>query len=169
MFSGRLGLLLLACGLAAFGVAWAGLRGESAPALAQPEPPLASSPVALLQPAPETAMPAAEPTSEATEPALNLGSPLLFFALRSGGGSHIRVQPSGVTTQYPLTSGEWDDRDPTVSPDGSRLAFASSRGGRWDLYLMQLATGDIRRLTETAGLEGRPTWSADDLRIEQEV
>ena len=169
MFSGRLGLLFLACGLAAFGVAWAGLRGESAPALAQPEPPLGSPPVTLLQPPPETAMPAAEPTSEATEPAQDPESPLLFFALRSGGGSHIRVQPSGVTTQYPLTSGEWDDRDPAVSPDGSRLAFASSRGGSWDLYLMQLATGDIRRLTETEGYEGRPTWSPDGLWLAYEA
>ena len=169
MFSGRLGLLFLACGLAIAGVAWAGLKGESAPPLAQPEPPLASPPDALLQPAPETTLPAVEPTAEATDPALNLGSPLLFFALRSGGGSHIRVQPSGVTAQYPLTSGEWDDRDPAVSPDGSRLAFASSRGGGWDLYLMQLATGDIRRLTETEGYEGRPTWSPDGLWLAYEA
>ena len=169
MFSGRLGLLFLACGLAVVGVAWAGLKGESAPPLAQPEPSLASPPIALLQPAPETTLPAGEPTAEATEPALNLGSPLLFFALRTEGSSHIRVQPAGVTAQYPLTSGEWDDRDPVVSPDGSRLAFASSRGGGWDLYLMELATGDVRRLTETKGYEGRPTWSPDGLWLAYEA
>ena len=162
-------MLFLACGLAVAGVAWAGLKGESAPPLGQPEPSLASPPIALLQPAPETSLPAVEPTPAATEPAPNLGSPLLFFALRSGGSSHIRVQPSGLTSQYPLTSGDWDDRDPAVSPDGSRLAFASSRGGGWDLYLMELATGDIRRLTETAGYEGRPTWSPDGLWLAYEA
>jgi TolB protein len=60
-----------------------------------------------------------------------------------------------------LTSGAWDDRDPALSPDGSQVAFASHRDGNWDLYLLDLRAGGIRRLTETPGFEGHPTWSPD--------
>jgi tricorn protease len=33
------------------------------------------------------------------------------------------------------------------SPDGKRLAFASSRTGNGDVYVLTLATGDLTRLT----------------------
>jgi TolB protein len=96
-------------------------------------------------------------------------SALLFFAARSEGGSQLFAQPEGTTARYPLTAGDWDDRDPAVSPEGSRLAFASNRGGTWDLYLMELANGNVQRLTDTPGYEGRPTWSPDGLWLAYEA
>jgi Tol biopolymer transport system component len=67
---------------------------------------------------------------------------------------------------------------PVISPDGRRLAFSSDRdhpphgpavarqrGG--DLYLMELESGALRRLTRTepGGWSGSPTWSADGATI----
>jgi TolB protein len=60
-----------------------------------------------------------------------------------------------------LTSGAWDDIDPAVSPDGSRLAFASNRGGDWDLYTLDLTSGATTQLSDDAGFDGNPSWSAD--------
>ncbi len=35
-----------------------------------------------------------------------------------------------------------DDAEPTLSPDGLRLVFASTRSGNWDLWLAERATAD---------------------------
>ena len=43
-----------------------------------------------------------------------------------------------------LTDGDWDDKDPTWSPDGTHIAFASSRAeDRWqlpcpDIYVLSI-------------------------------
>lgn len=60
-----------------------------------------------------------------------------------------------------LTSGNWDDVDPAIEPDGDRLAFASNRNGHWDIFLLDLETGETRELSNDANYEGQPSWSAD--------
>ena len=60
-----------------------------------------------------------------------------------------------------LTSGDWDDITPAPSPDGEKIAFASNRSGFWDLYLLDLSSGDVTQLTDTPEYEGAPTWSPD--------
>jgi TolB protein len=67
-----------------------------------------------------------------------------------------------------LTFGEWDDRDPSLSPDGTRVAFASRQAGGWNLYVLDLANGLISPVTETAGYAGHPTWSPDSQWIAYE-
>jgi TolB protein len=41
------------------------------------------------------------------------------------------------------------------------LAFASNRSGPWDIYLLDLQSGELRRLTETLKYDAFPTWSPD--------
>ncbi len=60
-----------------------------------------------------------------------------------------------------LTSGNHDDIDPAVSPDGSKIAFSSNRGGPWDVYILNLETGETEQFTNTLAYEGSPTWSPD--------
>ena len=50
---------------------------------------------------------------------------------------------------------------PPCSPDGTRLAFASNRDGDWDLYWMDLATGEVTQLTDTPEYDAAPSWSPD--------
>jgi len=85
----------------------------------------------------------------------------LFMAARVGGYSHLWAYVPGDARPVQLTGGEWDDRDPAVDPQGERVAFTSHRDGNWDLYLLTLKTGGIRRVTQTAGFEGHPVWSPD--------
>jgi TolB protein len=93
---------------------------------------------------------------------------VLVFASRREGHTHLWALVPGDPAPVPLTSGEWDDGDPSVSPDGSRVAFASRRDGSWDLYLLEFASGEITRLTATQGYAGHPTWSPDGLWIAYE-
>src|SRR5262249_40499988 len=46
-------------------------------------------------------------------------------------------------------------------PDGRSLAFVSTRTGGGDIYVLTLATGDIRRITADDGLEMLDNWSRD--------
>jgi TolB protein len=102
--------------------------------------------------------PTASPT---TAPTRTASSGTLFFAARASGHSHLWAYVPGDAHPIQLTSGDWDDRDPAVDPKGERIVFSSHRDGNWDLYLLTLKTGDIRRLTQTAGFEGAPVWSPD--------
>jgi Tol biopolymer transport system component len=48
-----------------------------------------------------------------------------------------------------LSRGESTDRQPVYSPDGSRVAFSSNRGGGMNLWVVSTATGNLRRVTDT--------------------
>lgn len=45
------------------------------------------------------------------------------------------------------------------SPDGSRIAFSSSKDGNPEIYVMDKDGGRIERLTEHPGIDVSPTWS----------
>lgn len=55
--------------------------------------------------------------------------------------------------------------NPTVSPDGRRIAFVSDRSGTGDFYVMEVDGSGIRRLTSDGGHKGRAYWSADGRRL----
>jgi hypothetical protein len=66
-----------------------------------------------------------------------------------------------------LTTDHYQDLDPSPSPDGTRVAFASDRtaggdAGAMNLFLLDLATGRIRQLTAGAWLDESPVWGRDD-------
>ena len=50
---------------------------------------------------------------------------------------------------------------PAWSPDGTQIAFSGLRNGLSDLYLVSVADGAMRRLTEDAFTERQPAWSPD--------
>lgn len=85
----------------------------------------------------------------------------IVYAARHDGYTHLWALVPGDSRQVQLSRGAWDDRDPAVSPDGTQIAFSSHRDGNWDLYLLDLRSLAVRRLTDTPGYEGHPTWSPD--------
>jgi len=58
-----------------------------------------------------------------------------------------------------------DDIDPTWSPDGSMIAFASSRSGKRQLYVMNADGSNITQLTDLNDMGGRSTWSPDGTKL----
>jgi TolB protein len=62
-----------------------------------------------------------------------------------------------------LTSGRnHHDAVPSWSPDGSRIAFKSTRAGngKWDVYVMDASGANVTRLTDTANNHD-PVWMPD--------
>lgn len=61
----------------------------------------------------------------------------------------------------PLTTGQGYNAEATLSMDGKRVVFTSSRDGDLDIYSMNVDGADVRRLTNTLGYDGGPFFSPD--------
>jgi tricorn protease-like protein len=54
-----------------------------------------------------------------------------------------------------------NDLDPAVSPDGRKVAFASDRDGDFEIYIANVFTGEVQRVTDNATADRNPVWSVD--------
>ena len=61
----------------------------------------------------------------------------------------------------PAVEDDGEDEDPAWSPDGSRIAFATTREGTFFIYVMNADGTDARRLATGSAVEHDPTWSPD--------
>lgn len=55
--------------------------------------------------------------------------------------------------------------DPAFSPDGRRLAYATDRGGKLDIWVRDIATGEDLQVTRFRHAALAPAWSPDGRRI----
>jgi tricorn protease len=92
-----------------------------------------------------------------TEPALSPDRKEIAFA--SGGDIWTVPATGGVASL--LVSHSANEARPLYSPDGRQLTFISSRTGNGDIYLLTLATGDLKRLTFDDGFDQLDGWSRD--------
>ncbi len=64
-----------------------------------------------------------------------------------------------------LTDGPGDDVEAAWSPDGTKIAFQSDRGGDFDLYVLDVATAEVSCLVPGPGDACYPAWSPDGQSI----
>ena len=77
---------------------------------------------------------------------------------------HLLDVESGETRR--LTYNDSTNSAPAISPDGSSVAFMSSRTEKPQLWLLPLGGGEPRKLTDLAqGVGGGPVWSHDGSKI----
>src|SRR5215210_7708458 len=80
--------------------------------------------------------------------------------------SRIWLVPTDASAApHPLTSGEKADTAPRWSPDGTRIAFLSTRGGKPQLYVVPLGGGEARKVTDAQEGAGEAVWSPDGKRL----
>src|SRR5215213_165089 len=64
-----------------------------------------------------------------------------------------------------LTDSPGIDTEPVFSPDGSKIAFASSRAGNLDIWVMNADGSNPVRLTSAPEGENEPAWSHAGTRL----
>jgi TolB protein len=101
-------------------------------------------------------------TLETATPTPPAPQDILILSLADAGHYHLFAYSPQSLPLTRLTSGEWDDITPALSPDGKRVAFASHCNGYWDIYTLDLETGETTRLTDTLEYDGAPSWSPSD-------
>lgn len=64
-----------------------------------------------------------------------------------------------------LASSQWE-LHPSISPDGTSIAFSSNRTGFYEIWRLDLQTGSVHQLTTLEnGFSGKPQWSPDSENI----
>jgi hypothetical protein len=89
------------------------------------------------------------------------GNRLAFMSTAAGSADVWTVNLDGGAPTL-LAGGTGAYVDPAWSPSGAHVAFSSTRDGSpAQIYLVEVATGTITRLTTRAGTDGEPTWTPD--------
>ena len=92
-----------------------------------------------------------------TEPAFSADRKEIAFV---SGGDIWTVPASGGTAAL-LVSHPATESRPNFSPDGKSLAFVSNRTGNGDIYVLNLETNDLTRITFDDSSDNLDTWSRD--------
>jgi TolB protein len=64
-----------------------------------------------------------------------------------------------------LTNSPYYDAEATISPDGKKMIYTSTKDGDIDLYIMDLKTGKEKRITNALGYDGGAWFSPDGKKI----
>lgn len=92
-----------------------------------------------------------------------------YAAIGSGRVAFHRTWPDGSTGLVEIDGGTQQSRsylggteliEPSVSPDGTEVAFINSEQG-WDIFVVHLDGSELQRITNYAAFEGPPTWTPD--------
>ena len=72
---------------------------------------------------------------------------------------------SDGANQLNVTNSPAGDGWPCWSPDGTKIAFVSSRDGDMEIYVVNADGSGLTKLTDNSAWDGGPTWSPDGTQI----
>ncbi len=93
------------------------------------------------------------------------GKWLTFSSTRNSEHPSIYLQRVDGTAVTQLTSGGCDDAHPVFSPDGTKIAFSSTRAGNWQIYMMDRDGRNSVQITSGPAQAIHPSFSPDGNRL----
>lgn len=114
-------------------------------------------PCLRVAPARAQAMQKAAPRPYLYEPSISPDRKEIAFV----SGGDIWTAPAEGGEARLLVSHPATEFKPLYAPDGRQLAFISTRTGNGDIYVLDFASGEVRRVTFDDGGEQLDAWSAD--------
>ena len=82
------------------------------------------------------------------------GARIAYTCHASSGGAIYTIRTDG-TGRVPVTAPGWG---PAWSPDGRQLALGSSRDGGYDVYIVDMSSGAVSRVTRDGATYGVAAW-----------
>lgn len=89
----------------------------------------------------------------------------IYYATGQNGIYQIaRIKPDGSNKEL-LTDSENNKLMPQLSNDGKKILYYGDADGNMEIYLMELNTKKVTRLTDHSLMDIRPRWSSDNTKI----
>lgn len=99
-------------------------------------------------------------TGDAYAPEISPNGDSIVFTRSTGAWRQLWLMDRPGLELEPITDPAWGGAwDPTWSPDGKQILFASDHTGDVQLFSLELQTDSITQLTALEGLRGRNDWS----------
>ncbi|MFZ1700761.1 MAG: winged helix-turn-helix domain-containing protein [Pyrinomonadaceae bacterium] len=92
-------------------------------------------------------------------------SKIVYQAKTDDRSAEIFVYSLETGKQENVTNHPAFDADPSFSPDGKQIVFASGRDGNAEIYLMNSDGANVRRLTNHPAWDNHPVFSPDGTQI----
>ncbi len=73
----------------------------------------------------------------------------------------IYVANADGSDPHAITHNQGYNAEATISPDGKKIVFTSTRNGDLDIYVMNSDGSHVKQLTHELGYDGGPFWSRD--------
>ncbi len=118
----------------------------------------------------QSPVPITNPALNAQYPAFRGSSNEIAFVSNHKGNSDIyltqlRTPNSELPTPICLVATSAEDIEPSFSPDGNELVYASNLTGTYKLYIMNLIDSSVKQITFGSSTERNPCWSPDGKHI----
>ena len=91
------------------------------------------------------------------------GSTIVFNSDRDGGLRGFLVYPDGSDLR-PVGVDQWFEY-PAWSPDGTRIVFEGAIGSNYEIFVLDVQTGEVTQLTNAPGDDSWPVWSPDGTMV----
>lgn len=103
------------------------------------------------------------PTATSIPPATGR---IIFASNRDGQTDLYMTSPDGSEITRLTVNASVDEGSlPKVSPDGNKVAFSATIGNNMDIYILDIPSGVISRVTDAAERDASPSWSPNGQQL----